>query len=355
MMINFGAGPAHLPEEVIQGMQTAMVNAEGSGLSIMELPHRGSAFKMILEELNGLVKSLLEVPDNYEVLWIQGGGRMQFAMLPMNFLQPQTTAGYLDSGFWAQDAMQYAAGYGDVIALGSSAEDNYGYIPELEIPHDRELSYLHLTSNNTIYGTEMQSFPDVSFPLIADMSSDIFSRKVDVTKFKLIYAVAQKNIGIAGVTMVIIDKAFAAKGHQHLPEILQYRAYMEHASIVNTPPVVAIYSCLLHLRYIHKTGLNTTQQHNEAKAQMLYNFIIENNSYLRLTAQKDFSKMNVCFEFINPVYNKQFITFAKQNDIVGIEGHRRVGGLRVSLYNAITLEDVSKLIEVLGRFIIMHR
>lgn len=352
-MINFGAGPARLPEEVVYGLRSALLNVENSGWSLTELPHRSTVFKNILREANSLVKRLLHVPDNYEVLWIQGGGRMQFAMLPMNFRHSGKAAAYLESGYWAKDAMAHATYYLPTVSLGSSESSNFSYIPDLVIPDHQPLVYAHITSNNTIYGTQMTTFPHLDIPLVADMSSDIFSRPVDVSKFKMIYAVAQKNIGIAGVTMVIIDREFARQADMHLPEILSYEAYIRNESLINTAPVTAIYSCLLSLRHMQHKGMDSIYESNISKSTLLYDYL-DNCAAIRLLAQKDRSHMNVCFTFKEPHHNQDFIDFALQHNITGIEGHRRVGGLRISLYNGISFTDVQTLITILDSYIVQY-
>lgn len=352
-MINFGAGPARLPDEVISGMRSAFLNVENSGWSLAELPHRSATFKNILSEVNSLVKRLLNVPENYEVIWIQGGGRMQFAMLPMNFRSSGKSAAYLESGYWARDAMKHASYYLPAVSLGSSESSSFSYIPEPVIPEGIPLAYAHITSNNTIYGTQMATFPQLDIPLVADMSSDIFTRPIEVSDFKMIYAVAQKNLGIAGVTMVIIDREFAEQADVHIPEILSYDAYIRHNSLINTAPVTAIYSCLLNLRHMQQKGLAAIHEASLVKSGMLYDYL-ENCAVIRLFALKDRSRMNVCFTFIDERHNEGFIDFALQHNITGIEGHRRVGGLRVSLYNGISVADVKTLISVLDSYIVRH-
>jgi phosphoserine aminotransferase len=292
----------------------------------------------------------LNIPDNYDVVWIQGGGRMQFAMLPMNFLTKDTTALYAESGHWAQEAMRYAQFYGNVISAGSTENIHFSQLPVINIPTNTPLSYLHITSNNTIYGTQYVNYPETHIPLVADMSSDIFSKPIDVTAFKMIYAVAQKNIGMAGVTMVIIDKAFANSSQAAIPEILSYKAYIQHHSLINTAPMAAIYSCLLNLRWIAKRGLENIHKDNTAKANLLYQYL-EHTGLFHLYATQDRSIMNVCFSFKETHHNATFIHFAAQQGIVGIAGHRQLGGLRISLYNSITLQDVQQFISVMKKYL----
>ncbi len=345
-MINFGAGPAQLPKQVLHAVQEAIVNVDDSGYSLLELPHRSRVFKQILDEANHLARVLWNIPDTHEILWIQGGGRMQFAMLPMNFMNPIGAAGYVDSGHWAHDAMMHAGYYGNVHLLGSSKGDKYSHLPNMELEPTTPLAYIHLTSNNTIYGTQYHSFPQAPYPLVADMSSDIFSRPIDVSAFKMIYAVAQKNIGMAGVTMVIIDKNFANSANNHIPEILSYKAYMQQQSLINTAPVAAIYTSLCYLRYLQSVGMPAIYAANEEKAKRLYAYL-DSRDDISIFAQKDRSKMNVCFTFGNEEKNQQLIARAAEKGIVGIEGHRRLGGLRVSMYNGISIDDVQALISVM--------
>jgi phosphoserine aminotransferase len=349
MLLNFDAGPASLPKEVLAQAAEAIVNYNQSGLSILEIPHRGAAFAAILAEANALVKSLLQLDDDYEVLWLQGGGRLQFAMLPMNFLGDNEKAGYIDSGHWAAEALKNAQLYGTPIVVASSKEDHYSHIPHYDaIPQD--LQYLHITTNNTIYGTQFPTIPNTKVPLVADMSSELFSRTLDYKQFSLIYAVAQKNIGPAGVTLVIARKEFIKQTKRVLPEILSYQVVAEHDSLLNTPPVFAIYTSLLMLRWIKGIGLDNLDKMNRRKAALLYDAIDNSKLFYGVAEKESRSLMNVCFRAYDEAHTAAFIAYAQQHHIVGIKGHRSVGGFRASLYNAISEADVAKLITVMQAF-----
>jgi phosphoserine aminotransferase len=343
MLINFDAGPAALPREVLEQASAAILDYNNSGLSILEIPHRGRLFEAILNEANVRVKELLELGDDYEVLWLQGGGRLQFSMVPMNFLAEDATAGYIESGHWAAEALKNAQLYGHTQVLGSSKADKFAYVPDWgTVP--KELAYLHLTSNNTIYGTQFFRFPDTSVPVVADMSSELFSRTLDYKKFDLIYAVAQKNIGPAGVTLVIVRKSMLEQQKRALPEILSYRDVAKHNSVLNTPPVFAIYCSLLMLRWIGNIGMEEMERRNNEKAGLLYD-AIDNSKLFYGVAQKEHrSKMNACFRAHDEQHTQVFLDFAKSRNITGIKGHRSVGGFRVSLYNAISVADVQRLV-----------
>jgi len=349
MLFNFGSGPAKLPDEVLAEASLAIKEYKNSGMSILELPHRGSHFSEIMEEAKALSKSLLGLDDDYEILWLQGGGRLQFAMIPMNFLAENETAGYIDSGRWANDAMQTAKLYGNVKLITSSQKDDYTYIPTVkEIAEP--LAFVHLTSNNTIYGTQFFEFPKTENPLVVDMSSELFSRKLNYRQFDLIYAVAQKNIGPAGVTFVAIKKSLLDLQKRQLPGILSYKEIAAKHSILNTPPVFAIYCSLLVLRWVNKLGLEKMEENNNAKAALLYHTIDESPIFHCNIEKNSRSKMNVCFHSQSPEMDNRFIEYAKQNNITGIKGHRSVGGLRVALYNAVTLQAVEQLTQVIKGF-----
>jgi len=349
MLINFDAGPATLPRTVLEQASEAIRDYNNSGLSILEIPHRGKAFEAILEEANNLVKTLLGLGDDYAVLWLQGGGRLQFSMLPMNFLGADETAGYIESGHWAEEALHNAALYGHAEVLGSSKEDQYRYIPDWgTIPG--HLQYVHLTSNNTIYGTQFFRFPETNVPLVADMSSEFFSRKLDYSRFSLIYAVAQKNIGPAGVTLVVVRKSMLEKQKRTLPGILSYKAEADNNSVLNTPPVFAIYCSLLTLRWIHSIGIEAMDRRNREKADLLYTAIDNSKLFYGVARKEDRSLMNACFRAHDDSHTQAFLDFAKERNITGIKGHRSVGGFRASLYNAIGIEAVQQLVDALHAF-----
>ena len=349
MLLNFDAGPASLPREVLQEASAAILDYNGSSLSILEIPHRGKLFEAILEEANTLARSLMGLGDDYEILWLQGGGRLQFSMIPMNFLDSNATAGYIESGHWASEALRNAHLYGKTNVLASSKADQYTYIPVWgAVPTD--LSYLHLTTNNTIYGTQFHHFPQTEVPLIADMSSELLSRRMDYTAFSLIYAVAQKNIGPAGVTLVAIRKSMLDQQQRELPEILSYREMAKNNSLLNTPPVFAIYCSMLTLRWIHNIGLEEMERRNQQKAALLYDTIDNSKLFYGVAQKESRSMMNACFRAHNDVHTQQLLDFAAAQGIVGIKGHRSVGGFRASMYNAISLEDVQKLVDVINTF-----
>ncbi len=346
--INFNAGPAALPEQVLQQAAQAVIEYAGTGLSILELPHRSREFKEIIEECKALVRELCGLDNDYEVIWLQGGGRMQFSMVPMNFLSPGASAGYIDSGKWAADAAKYAAFYGTVSILASSKDIGYNRLPQWPTTIDPSLSYVHFTTNNTIYGTQWQSVSGTSVPLIADMSSDIFSRRHDYSKYSLFYAVAQKNIGAAGNTMVVIRKDMLASIKNTLPPMLDYRAQVKENSILNTSNVFGIYVSLLMLRWTKSQGIDTIERNNISKAAMLYDAINKSRLFKAyVTEPAHRSPMNVCFTAISPEAENDLLSLCAKNGITGIKGHRSVGGFRVSLYNAVTIKEVEQLVEVI--------
>lgn len=348
--INFGSGPAALPREVLQEAAEAILDYNGTGLSILEIPHRGKWFDAILEESKSLVNELCELDNEYEILWLQGG-RLQFSMIPMNFLGKNGTAGYIDSGHWASEAAENAALFGNVKMLSSSKTDNYNHLPTFPDNIDPSLDYLYLTTNNTIYGTQWKSIPKVNVPLVADMSSDILSRKTNYKQCAFFYAVAQKNIGPAGVTLAAIHKDFLTKTVRKNAPVLDYNQQVKQNSVLNTPPVFAIYTSLLTLRWIKRTGFERIAQTNIDKAQLLYEEIDRNSLFEGTVINKaDRSDMNVCFVAKNKEVEMAFMTVCMQNNIEGIAGHRSVGGFRASLYNAITKADVEKLVSLMRKF-----
>lgn len=348
-MYYFGSGPAAFPEEVLKEAAEKIVRHHGKELSVLEIPHRGRVFQEMVEESEALVKSLLQLGDDYEVCWMHGGGRAQFALIPMNFLTKEDTAGFIDSGHWADEAQKFAAFYGNTKIIASAANEGYTCIPEWkELPNN--LTYLHLTSNNTLYGTQFKHFPETHIPLVVDMTSELFSREINYNQFSLIYAAAQKNIGPAGVTLVIVKKDFLARQKNNLPGIFSYQDLFKAHSVYNTPPVFAIYCSLLYLRWTAKIGLEEIAKRNKEKAAMLYEAIEESNLFHCKVEKEHRSEMNVCFYAQSPDQEAAFIDFARQSDITGIKGHRSVGGLRVALYNAIRPEEVAFLVKVMKQF-----
>lgn len=347
--LNFGPGPAALPGEVLQQASEAIIDYNGTGLSILEIPHRGKYFDAILTESKELVKELCGLNEDYEVLWLPGGGRLQFCMVPMNFLDKETTAGYIDSGVWSSEAISYAKTYGNVNVVASSMEAGYKELPPFPVDIHSDLAYLHITTNNTIYGTQWSEIPQVNMPLIADMSSDILSRKRDYTRYSMFYAVAQKNLGAAGNTLVVVHKEQLKRVKDGLPPMLDYSAHAKKNSVLNTPPVFAIYVSLLMLRWTKAKGIDTIEKENSKKAALLYSEI-ERNSFFKTTVNSAHrSMMNVCFEAVNGDVNA-FAEFCANRNITGVKGHRSTGGFRVSIYNAIPLSAVEELIAVMQEF-----
>jgi phosphoserine aminotransferase len=349
-MINFNAGPAALPKEVTQQASEAIINYNNTGLSILEIAHRGKHFDAILEESKQLVKELCALTDDYDVLWLQGGGRLQFAMIPMNFLPENGAAGYIDSGHWSTEAMEYARYYGKVQMLVSSKENNYTHLPQWPDVVDENLSYVHFTTNNTIYGSQWPEIPKCRVPLMADMSSDIFSMHRDYTNCALFYAVAQKNIGAAGNTLVVVRKDMLERIVRTIPPALSFKEQAAKGSVLNTPPVFSIYVSLLTLRWIKAKSIAAIEKENNEKAALLYSELDRNPLFHAPVAKESRSKMNVVFHGNDKEAEQQFLALCKQNDIVGIEGHRSVGAFRASLYNAISLADVAKLVSLMQDF-----
>jgi phosphoserine aminotransferase len=346
----FGAGPAALPQSVLKEFSEAVLDYQQSGISILSIAHRGPAFKAILEEANALVFQLAGLSsDEYEVMWFQGGGRLQFSMVPMNFLSEGKHAGYIDSGHWAHAALEAASLQGSVDVLASSAKEDYTRIPDWPVIGN-DLSYLHVTTNNTIFGTQMPEIPACPVPLIADMSSDIFSMPRNYSNCDLIYAVAQKNLGAAGVTIVIAKKKFLESANKNLPPVLSYIAQAKAGSMLNTPPVAAIYSCLLMLRWTASRGLSIIETENKQKAELLYSGIDRSPLFISSVEKESRSRMNVVFRMKDPSQETAFLEYCSGKNIEGIKGHRSVGGFRVSLYNAVSLEDAAALLIAMQQF-----
>lgn len=347
----FGAGPAALPEEVLQQASEAVIDYKPAGLSILEIPHRGKHFQQILDEANALVLELCGLNSDYEVLWLQGGGRLQFCMVPMNFARPNVAMGYIDSGHWANEAIKAAQYFGSVKIIASSENQAYSQLPELPVQLPKDLSFVHYTTNNTIYGTQWKNLPKVEVSMIADMSSDFLAVERPFVDLDLFYACAQKNIGPAGVTLVVVKKEMLKKCSPELAPMLSYAHHVQQKSLFNTPPVFAIYTSLLMMRWTKAKGLNNLWQTNQQKATLLYQEV-ERNTLFKPTVLKetDRSLMNVCFVGINKQVENDFLTFCSKQEIKGIEGHRLVGGFRVSLYNAVSLEAVQLLISAMQTF-----
>lgn len=348
---NFYAGPAILTDDVIKKTAEAVLNFEGTGLSILEISHRSNEFDAVMIEAQTLVKELLNLPDNYKVLFLGGGASTQFFHVPFNLMKSK--AGYLNTGLWASKAMKEAKNYGTVVEVASSKDKNYSYLPTgYTIPTD--IDYLHITTNNTIYGTQLKKDLNSPVKIVADMSSDIFSHPIDVTKYSLIYAGAQKNIGPAGVTLVIVDENALGKVDRALPSMVDYRTHIENDSMYNTPPCLPVYTSMLTLRWYKQLGgLKVLQQMNEAKAKVLYDEIDRNRLFkCPVPNAEDRSLMNVCFVMNeqNMEFEKEFNAFAEQRYCLGLKGHRSVGGFRASIYNAMPKEGVLALVDVMKEF-----
>lgn len=347
---NFNAGPSILPASVLREAAASVLNHNESGLSILEIGHRTPTFTNILEEARQLVRELMMLSDDHEVLFLHGGASNQFMQVPMNLLDSKETAAYADTGVWSSKAIQEARAFGKVDLVCSSKEQNYTSIPDdFAVPHDAK--YFHITTNNTIYGTQWHNIPYTSSVLVADMSSDIFSRSLRFSDFGLIYAGAQKNIGPAGTTLVVIRKDLLGKVKRHIPTMLDYRLHIAEKSMLNTPPVFAVYVCMLTLRWIKEMGgLKTMEKQNKIKSDLLYSEIDRNELFLPRVSAKDRSQMNVCFEAMNESIETRFLEYAKAQEIVGLNGHRLAGAFRASLYNALPLESVQYLTEVMNTF-----
>jgi phosphoserine aminotransferase len=348
---NFYAGPSILPQFTIQKTAEAITDFAGTGLSVMEISHRSKQFVAVMEEAQALVKELLQVPDGYSVLFLQGGASLQFLMAPYNLLHKK--AAYLNTGVWASKAIKEAKMMGEVIEVASSKDANFNYIPKgFDVPAD--VDYLHITTNNTIYGTELLTDLDVPVPLVADMSSDILSRPMDVSKYDLIYAGAQKNLGPSGATLVIVKNAALGKGTRPIPTILNYQTHIDNDSMFNTPATVAVFGCLQTLRWLKENGgLEAMEKQNIEKAKILYDEIDRNKMFQSTVPNKDDrSRMNVCFvmtqEFAE--LEKEFETFAASQGMIGLKGHRSVGGFRASIYNAMPVDSVKALVKTMQEF-----
>ena len=351
---NFNAGPSMLPREVIENTAKQILDFNGSGLSLAEISHRAKDFQPVVDEAVALIKELLEIPEGYSVLFLSGGASLEFCMVPYNFLKKK--AAYLNTGVWAKKAMKEAKLFGEVVEVASSAEANYTYIPkDWECPADAD--YLHITTNNTIYGTEIRHELQVPVRMIADMSSDIFSRPVDVSKYDCIYAGAQKNLAMAGVTLVIVKDDALGKVDRSIPTMLDYRTHVEKGSMFNTPPVVPIYSALETLRWIKaQGGLKMMDKLAHERAEMLYAEIDRNKLFRGTAKEEDRSLMNICF-VMNDEYKeleKPFLDYALSCGMVGVKGHRSVGGFRASCYNAQTIEGVEALVKCMQDFEAQH-
>ena len=347
MKYNFGAGPSILPQEVFKQAAEAVLNFNNTGLSILEISHRAPEFEAVVDEILQIIKDLLNVPEGYSILLLQGGASLQFSMVPMNLLAEGQTASYLDSGVWSSKAIKEAKLFGNVNVVASSKEANYTYVPkDYEVPADS--AYFHVTSNNTIFGTELFDFPKTGVPIVSDMSSDIFSRVLNIADFGLIYAGAQKNMGL---TLVIVKDDLIGKSGRKLPSMLDYKIHADNKSLYNTPAVFSIYASLLNLRWLKsKGGIEQIEKENIAKSEALYAEIDRNPLFKGPCNVEDRSRMNVCFVMENPELEKPFLKLAQERGMVGIKGHRSVGGFRASIYNALPITAVHALVEVMQEF-----
>lgn len=350
MPYNFNAGPSILPKEVLEDASRAILDFKGSGLSILEYGHRTPAFEEVMHEATSLVRELMQLGPEKEVLFLHGGASTQFFQIPMNFLNNDDLAAYLDCGIWGSKAIREARLFGNVEVVASSKDRNYTYIPRnYQIPTGA--SYFHLTTNNTVEGTQMWDFPVTDIPLVADMSSDILSRGMDFNRFSLIYAGAQKNIGAAGVNMVIVDRELTGRIRRQIPSMMDYRLHIENGSMLNTPPVFAVYVCLLTLRWLKKRGgIVRMEAENREKAALLYDTLDALPTFRPTVAKEDRSWMNVVFVMDDPEREKSFLSLCKEEGMIGVKGHRSVGGFRISLYNAMPLESVRVLTDMMCHF-----
>lgn len=347
---NFSAGPSILPQQTIEETAKAILDFNGSSFSLMEVSHRGKDFQAVMDETVELTKEILDIPAGYSVIFLGGGASLQFCMVPFNLLNKK--AAYLNTGTWANKAIKEAKLFGEVIEVASSKEANYTYIPkDYKIPADAD--YFHITTNNTIFGTELHTDLESPIPLVADMSSDIFSRPVDVSKYAIIYAGAQKNLAPAGVTLIIVKDDVLGKVDRPIPTMLNYRTHIENGSMFNTPPVVPIYAAMQTLRWLKKNGgLQAMEKRNKEKAALLYDEIDRNPVFRGTCAIEDRSLMNVCF-VLSPEYEgneADFLAFAKERGLESLKGHRSVGGFRASIYNAMPIEGVQALVETMKEF-----
>jgi len=346
---NFYAGPAILPKTVVEQAAEAIHEFSGMGLSLLEISHRSKQFEAVIAEAESLILELMGLGNDYSVLFLSGGASSQFFMIPMNLLGEQETACYINTGVWASKAIKEAKAFGNVEVLASSENDRFNHIPKnFNIPASGK--YLHITSNNTIYGSQYHQWPNSPIPLFCDMSSDIFSRRLNFAQFDLIYAGAQKNLGPAGVTLVVLKKSLMEHTVRKIPAMLQYKTHADNGSMYNTPPVFPIYVTMLTLRWIKALGLEAIENRNRKKAETLYHEIDRNPCFNGPVHKDDRSWMNVVFTPNNPAWEAPFLEFCKQAGCVGLAGHRSVGGFRASLYNALEQDSVDALVGVMQDF-----
>lgn len=348
---NFNAGPSVLPKEVFEEASRSVLDFNNTGLSILEIGHRTPLFQPVMEEARALVRELMNLDADHEVLFLHGGASTQFMQIPMNLLNENEMAAYTETGTWANKAIKEAKLFGHVEIAGSSKETNYTTIPK-DLTVTPTASYLHITTNETIAGTQWPRIPyDCGVPLVADMSSDILSRQLDFNKFDLIYAGAQKNMGAAGVNIVVVNKNILGKVKRNIPTVLDYRNHIKEASMLNTPPVFAVYVAMLTLRWLkNKGGVAAIEKENNAKAKLLYDTLDALPLFIGPVAKEDRSKMNAVFIINDPALEDEFLALCKKEGMVGVKGHRSVGGFRVSMYNALTIESVKAITDLMKDF-----
>ena len=350
---NFGAGPSILPNKVFEEASRSLLNFNDTGLSILEIGHRTRLFQTVMDEAIHLLKEHMQLDADHEVLFLHGGASTQFFQVPMNLLNEDATASYTDTGIWATKAIKEARIFGNVEIACSSRTSNYTYLPK-ELTINKNSAYLHLTTNNTVYGTQWQDlepFYNSGIPLVADMSSDILSRRMDFNRFSLIYAGAQKNMGSTGVNIVVVNKNILGKVSRALPTMLDYRNHIEAGSLLNTPPVFAIYVCLLTLRWLKEMGgVEIIEKINNEKASLFYNTIDAHPVFNGTVAKEDRSKMNAVFTIHDQALEKEFLQLCEKEGMIGVKGHRTTGGFRVSMYNALPLESVQAITGLMRYF-----
>lgn len=352
-VFNFNAGPAMLPTVVMERAQKEFCNYRDSGCGIMEHSHRNKLFDEVLAKANSNIREIMGVPDNYDIVYIQGGASMQFAMIPMNLALPGKVMEFADTGAWSSKAIKEAKAFGEVKVIASSKEDKYAYIPDpAKMETSADASFFHITSNNTIYGTQYQSFPESKSPMIADMSSDIMSRRLDVSKFGMIYAGAQKNLGPSGLAVVIIRKDLVERTPANIPTMLKYSTHTENNSLYNTPPTFGIYMLSLVTDWVKEMGgIDAIEKINNEKAAALYAAIDASNGYFRCPAEiSSRSKMNVVFRLPTEELEAKFVSESVKAGMLGLKGHRSAGGIRASIYNAMQMDGIEALISFMNEF-----
>ena len=347
---NFSAGPCILPEEVIKKASESILNFNNDNLSLIEISHRSKPFVNVMQNARDLVRELLSVPNNYSILFLQGGASLEFLMAPYNLLSLDGECAYINTGAWSVKAIQEAKKLGNTLVIGDSSDKNFNYIPK-NLTFPKNLDYLHYTSNNTIYGTQFKSYPETDNILVCDMSSDIFSKKIDINKFGLIYAGAQKNMGPAGTTLIIVKNEILGKNGRDIPTMLDYQKHIEKESMFNTPPVFSVYVSMLTLEWLKQQGgVSEIEKINNEKALMLYNEIDRNPLFEGYAKLEDRSIMNATFNLLDKKLEDKFDSLCIENGINGLKGHRSVGGYRASMYNALPLSSVSHLVKLMQKF-----